>query len=223
MGPMEYWTEVVEGELTFDDDVIALVQRWCRPNRYVVSDKEWQACVPVCHLYDEALVKAARSCRRWQDAHNSSLHDQLCAAVALRDLAESRRVICGRRSERASRRQRNEDDVVSRIYSRHRSPVMAITLAASTERSELWFISQSTIVMDGNTPLPLPMPGFRSDDPYSRALHETLSSGPRLRRLVRAAGNIRILLFGLPCRPGIARSTRPVATGTFSYPTFGTN
>ena len=100
---------------------------------------------------------------------------------------------------------------------------MAITLVRSTERSELCFISQSTIVVDGNTPLPLSMPGFRSDDPYSRVLHEVLSSGPRLRRLVRAAGNIRILLLGLPGRRGIPRSTRPVATGTFSYPAFGSN
>ncbi len=100
---------------------------------------------------------------------------------------------------------------------------MAITLVRSTERSELYFISQSTIVVDGNTPLPLSMPGFRSDDPYSRVLDGALSSGPRLRRLVRAAGNIRILLLGQPGRRGIPRSTRPVATGTFSYPAFGSN
>jgi hypothetical protein len=64
------------------------------------------------------------------------------------------------------------------------------------------------------------MPNFRSDDPLYRDLHEALASGPRLRRLVRAAGNIRILLFGLP---GTQRATRPVATGTFSYPAFGAN
>jgi hypothetical protein len=70
--------------------------------------------------------------------------------------------------------------------------------------------------------LPL-MPNFRSDDFFSRDLHEALTSGPRLRRLVRAAGNIRILLLGLPGRPGTRKATRPVATGTFSYPAFGTN
>jgi hypothetical protein len=66
------------------------------------------------------------------------------------------------------------------------------------------------------------MPNFRSDDP-SRDLHEALASGPRLRRLVRAAGNIRILLLGLPGSAGVRRATRPVATGTFSYPAFGSN
>jgi hypothetical protein len=67
------------------------------------------------------------------------------------------------------------------------------------------------------------MNNFRSDDFFSRDLHEALTSGPRLRRLVRAAGNIRILLLGLPSRPGVRKTTRPVATGTFSYPAFGTN
>ncbi|HXN08373.1 MAG TPA: hypothetical protein VN860_01795 [Candidatus Acidoferrales bacterium] len=67
------------------------------------------------------------------------------------------------------------------------------------------------------------MPNFRSDDFFSRDLYEALTSGPRLRRLVRAAGNIRILLLGLPSRPGMRKVTRPVATGTFSYPAFGTN
>jgi hypothetical protein len=67
------------------------------------------------------------------------------------------------------------------------------------------------------------MPNFRSDDFFSHDLHGALTSGPRLRRLVRAAGNIRILLFGLPGRPGTRKVTRPVATGTFSYPAFGTN
>jgi hypothetical protein len=66
------------------------------------------------------------------------------------------------------------------------------------------------------------MPGFRSDDPFSRDLHEALLQSPRLRRLVRAAGNIRILLFGSPSRFG-KHSSRPVATGTFSYPSFGAN
>jgi hypothetical protein len=67
------------------------------------------------------------------------------------------------------------------------------------------------------------MPNFRSDDSFSRDLHEALASGPRLRRLVRAAGNIRILLLALPVHPGGRRLTRPVATGTLSYPAFGSN
>jgi len=67
------------------------------------------------------------------------------------------------------------------------------------------------------------MPNFRSDDSSSRELREALASGPRLRRLVRAAGNIRILLLAAPRRAGVPRATRPVATGTFSYPAFGYN
>jgi len=67
------------------------------------------------------------------------------------------------------------------------------------------------------------MPGFRSDDPFSRGLHEALLQGPRLRRLVRAAGNIRIRLFGLSSRFGSRTSARPVAIGTFSFPAFGSN
>jgi hypothetical protein len=67
------------------------------------------------------------------------------------------------------------------------------------------------------------MSNFRSDGPTSRALHEALASVPSVRRLMRAAGNIRILLFATPGRPGAGRTTRPVATGTFSYPAFASN
>ena len=69
-----------------------------------------------------------------------------------------------------------------------------------------------------------PMPAFRSDDSFSRDLHEAFAAGPRLRRLVRAAANIRILLLGTPGRSGApSGSARPVATGTFSFPAFGCN
>src|SRR5215470_416623 len=49
-------------------------------------------------------------------------------------------------------------------------------------------------------------------------------SGSReLRHLVRAAGNIRIILLGLPGPRGAKRATRPIATGTFSFPALSTN
>ena len=44
-----------------------------------------------------------------------------------------------------------------------------------------------------------------------------------VRRLVRAAGNIRIMLLGLPGRAGARRATRPIATGTFSFPALSAN
>jgi hypothetical protein len=66
------------------------------------------------------------------------------------------------------------------------------------------------------------MPAFRFDDQFSRDVRDPLARGAR-RRLVRAAGNIRILLLGLPATRGMISSSRPVATGTFSYPSFGSN
>jgi hypothetical protein len=44
-----------------------------------------------------------------------------------------------------------------------------------------------------------------------------------LRRLVRAAGNIRIILLGWPGAAGARRATRPIATGTFSFPALSAN
>ncbi|MBV8164688.1 MAG: hypothetical protein JOZ91_10510 [Candidatus Eremiobacteraeota bacterium] len=67
------------------------------------------------------------------------------------------------------------------------------------------------------------MSNFRSDGPTSRTLHEALASVPGVRRLVRAAGNIRIMLLATPGHLGASRTTRPVATGTFSYPAFASN
>ncbi|HME81821.1 MAG TPA: hypothetical protein VKF82_07065 [Candidatus Eremiobacteraceae bacterium] len=43
------------------------------------------------------------------------------------------------------------------------------------------------------------------------------------RRLIRAAGNIRIILLGLPGPAGAKRATRPIATGTFSFPALSQN
>jgi len=40
---------------------------------------------------------------------------------------------------------------------------------------------------------------------------------------VRAAGNIRVLLFGSVGRLAPRKPTRPVATGTFAFPAFGAN
>ena len=40
---------------------------------------------------------------------------------------------------------------------------------------------------------------------------------------VRAAGNVRVLLLGLIGRAAGRKPTRPVATGTFSFPAFGAN
>ena len=44
-----------------------------------------------------------------------------------------------------------------------------------------------------------------------------------LRRLVRAAGNIRVILLGMPGPAGARRATRPIATGTFSFPSLSAN
>ena len=43
------------------------------------------------------------------------------------------------------------------------------------------------------------------------------------RHQVRAAGNVRVLLLGLVGRAAGRKPTRPVATGTFSFPAFGAN
>jgi hypothetical protein len=40
---------------------------------------------------------------------------------------------------------------------------------------------------------------------------------------VRAAGNIRVLLFGWIGNAAARKATRPVATGTFAFPAFGRN
>jgi hypothetical protein len=40
---------------------------------------------------------------------------------------------------------------------------------------------------------------------------------------VRAAGNIRVCLFGLMGNASARKATRPVATGTFAFPAFGQN
>jgi hypothetical protein len=40
---------------------------------------------------------------------------------------------------------------------------------------------------------------------------------------MRAAGNIRVLLFGSIGRAAARKPTRPVATGTFAFPAFGSN
>lgn len=47
--------------------------------------------------------------------------------------------------------------------------------------------------------------------------------GSRMRRLVRAAGNIRVLLLGLPGVAGSRRAARPIATGTFAFPALSNN
>jgi hypothetical protein len=67
------------------------------------------------------------------------------------------------------------------------------------------------------------MRSFPSDDSQEPDTYKALVNGTRLKRLVRAAGNIRILLLGWPVNDGKPKGTRPVATGTFSYPAFGPN
>jgi hypothetical protein len=47
--------------------------------------------------------------------------------------------------------------------------------------------------------------------------------GSSARTHVRAAGNIRVHLFGLVGRAAARKPTRPVATGTISFPLFGQN
>ena len=58
---------------------------------------------------------------------------------------------------------------------------------------------------------------------YSPDLGSSFGGSARLRRLVRAAGNIRVLLLGLPGAAGARKTTRPIATGTLSFPAFGSN
>jgi hypothetical protein len=43
------------------------------------------------------------------------------------------------------------------------------------------------------------------------------------RRLVRAAGNIRIILLGVPGLAGARKPTRPIATGTITFPALSAN
>jgi len=61
------------------------------------------------------------------------------------------------------------------------------------------------------------IPEFSSFPEFLKALN---ASG---RHQVRAASNIRVLLFGLIGRAAGRKPTRPVATGTFAFPAFGSN
>jgi hypothetical protein len=61
------------------------------------------------------------------------------------------------------------------------------------------------------------IPDFTSFPEFLRVLN---ASG---KHQVRAAGNIRVLLFGLVGREAARKPTRPVATGTFAFPAFGSN
>jgi hypothetical protein len=60
------------------------------------------------------------------------------------------------------------------------------------------------------------MPDFSSPSDFIKALNAG-------KHQVRAAGNVRVLLLGLVGRAAARKPTRPVATGTFSFPAFGTN
>lgn len=62
-------------------------------------------------------------------------------------------------------------------------------------------------------------------DPYERSAGDdrAYNAAPELRRLIRAAGNIRVILLGLPGPAGAKRATRPIATGTFSFPALSVN
>ena len=60
------------------------------------------------------------------------------------------------------------------------------------------------------------IPDFSSLGDFLKALNAG-------RHQVRAAGNVRVLLFGLVGRAAARKPTRPVATGTFSFPAFGAN
>ncbi len=61
-----------------------------------------------------------------------------------------------------------------------------------------------------------PIPDFSSAGDFLKALNAG-------KHQVRAAGNVRVLLLGLVGRAAARKPTRPVATGTFSFPAFGTN
>jgi hypothetical protein len=52
-------------------------------------------------------------------------------------------------------------------------------------------------------------------------IFETLKA--QSKRQVRAAGKIRVHLFGLVGNASARKATRPVATGTFAFPAFGPN
>jgi len=64
---------------------------------------------------------------------------------------------------------------------------------------------------------------FISHDKSNRDFLDALNEQSQLKRLVRAAGNIRILLLGAPSSAAASKPTRPIATGTFSFPVFNTN
>jgi hypothetical protein len=60
--------------------------------------------------------------------------------------------------------------------------------------------------------------------PDNSSLHDFLKAlGASGKSQVRAAGNIRVRLFGLLGRAAARKPTRPVATGTISFPLFGQN
>jgi hypothetical protein len=61
------------------------------------------------------------------------------------------------------------------------------------------------------------IPDFSAFPDFLKALNATG------RHQVRAAGNIRVLLFGLTGHAAARKPTRPVATGTFAFPAFGSN
>jgi hypothetical protein len=55
-------------------------------------------------------------------------------------------------------------------------------------------------------------------------LHDFLKAlNASAKHQVRAASNIRVLLFGSVGRSAARKPTRPVATGTFAFPAFGKN
>jgi hypothetical protein len=62
-------------------------------------------------------------------------------------------------------------------------------------------------------------------DPHESSADDdrTYAGASELRHLVRAAGNIRIILLGLPGPAGAKKATRPIATGTFSFPALSVN
>jgi hypothetical protein len=75
---------------------------------------------------------------------------------------------------------------------------------ASTTRSALWGTIGPTII---------------GDVPFERG---PLDPWPRKYRL-RIVGQCRILLLGYFGAAAARRATRPIATGTFAFPAFGTN
>jgi len=57
-------------------------------------------------------------------------------------------------------------------------------------------------------------------EPYRGPRHDSYHEGLPSRRHVRAASNIRFVVFGSPGPAGARKPTRPIATGTFSFPAF---